>query len=137
MIACRKCGKEKNISDYSFRNKDKGIRHVQCKACIQEKIHQHYVNNREEYKTRVSEWVKNNKELRGKNFRNSYAKRKGYDQCECCSREELNEFLSKCPQGYHVDHIKTVRQKGKHCLKNIQYLPVSEHCRKSSYERYI
>lgn len=135
MIACSVCKQEKEITAYSYRNKPKGIRHVQCKECIKVNIHSHYINNKEVYLERVREWVDNNRSKRKSNFRNSYAKNKGYTPCDCCDPKEIDIFLSKCPEGYHVDHIKTIRQQGKHCLKNLRYLDIPTHCRKSRWER--
>lgn len=136
MIACSKCKQEKELTAYSYRNKSKGIRHVQCKECIKVEIHNHYINNKEAYLKRVREWVDNNRSKRKSNHRNSYAKNKGYERCDCCTTEEIKLFLSLCPVGCDVDHIKTRRQQGKHCLKNIRYLETSTHCRKSQWERY-
>jgi hypothetical protein len=135
MIACSKCKVLKGISSYSFRNKSTGVRHVQCKDCIRVNTQKHYVNNKEEYKSKVKNWVENNKEQRRRNAHNSYALNKGYPPCTCCLKEELDNFMANRPEGCHIDHIKTVKQGGKHCLTNLQYLSISEHCRKSRYER--
>ena len=135
-IACSKCKQVKALSAFSFRNKTKNIRHVQCKECIKVNIDKHYLNNKEAYKTNANIWVKNNIEKREGAVRNSYALLKGYIPCDCCEPKEIEEFLSKCPKGCHVDHIKNIRQQGKHCLKNIRYLDISTHCRKSQWERY-
>ncbi len=135
MIACRKCGQSKDISQFSLRSKAKNAYHTQCKACIAVLINKHYEKNKEEYKNRVTDWVKANQPRRRTNHRNSYALHKGYLPCDCCDKSEIDSFLADCPEGFHVDHILTVRKKGKHCLSNLQYLSISDHCRKSAYER--
>lgn len=96
----------------------------------------HYRENREEYKSRVKKWVENNKEQRKRNAHNSYALKKGYKRCECCELKDLNQFIENCPEDCEVDHIKTIRQQGEHCLKNLRYLTTSTHARKSQWERY-
>jgi len=136
LIKCSKCNHIKDETAFSFRHKIKNIRHRQCKVCLQVNIHNHYTENKKEYKNRVKEWVKSNKEKRAANMRNSYAKIKGYAPCTCCDKSEIDNFLANCPEGCDVDHVKTIRQNGKHCLKNIRYLETSTHCRKSQWERY-
>ena len=136
MWACSKCGKNKEETAFSYRDKAKEIRHVQCKSCIKINTSRHYDENKEEYKNRVKNWVKNNNTQKKRNARNSYAINKGYERCDCCKEEDINQFLENCPEGCEVDHIKNIRQQGKHCLKNIRYLTVSCHRRRSQWERY-
>ncbi len=48
---CTKClGKPQPMSQFSFRNKAKGIRAAMCKACIKQLTQQHYLNFTERYK---------------------------------------------------------------------------------------
>lgn len=135
-IACSKCKQLKALSAFSYRNKANNIRHVQCKDCIRINTKKHYVENKEQYKERAKSWVENNKDKRVSVYRNSYATLKGYRVCECCEPSEIRTFLAECPEGCEVDHIKTIRQQGKHCLKNMRYLEISTHARKSQWERY-
>ena len=49
--------------------------------------------------------------------------------------EEISEFYSKCPIGYHVDHIiplQNVNVSGLHVLDNLQYLTALENIQKSN-----
>lgn len=133
---CTNCNKRKDDSQYSFRNKKENLLHQQCKMCMKEKIQKHYYKNAEKYKKRIKKWAEDNPEKRAKNVRNSYAINKGYTRCKCCKIEDINTFLSECPVDCHVDHIQNVKQGGKHCLKNLRYLKISDHCRKSQWERY-
>lgn len=41
-----------------------------------------------------------------------------------------------CPDGYHVDHIVALANNGLHHQDNLQYLPISENCRKGKGDKY-
>ena len=41
-----------------------------------------------------------------------------------------------CPKGYHVDHIHALARGGLHHEDNLQYLPMSENCRKCADREY-
>jgi len=52
--------------------------------------------------------------------------------------EEITEFYSNCPKGYHVDHILPLQGKlvsGLHCIENLQYLTAEEN--KSKHNNYV
>ena len=44
---CSKCGIEKPIEEFAFRDKKKGTRRAECKACIRERQRKKYQENRE------------------------------------------------------------------------------------------
>lgn len=49
--------------------------------------------------------------------------------------EQIKQFYSACPKGYHVDHIIPLQHEnvsGLHVLDNLQYLPSSDNCRKGN-----
>jgi hypothetical protein len=48
----------------------------------------------------------------------------------------IQKIYEHCPNGYHVDHITALAIGGKHHQDNLQYLPASENCRKSSNRDY-
>jgi hypothetical protein len=45
-------------------------------------------------------------------------------------------IYENCPDGYHVDHIQALARGGLHHQDNLQYLPVSENCRKGADRSY-
>lgn len=56
--------------------------------------------------------------------------RRGAVPCTCCSYEQIIEFYMNRKKGMTVDHIIPCCKGGMHCLKNLQYLSVSENCKK-------
>lgn len=76
---CTCCGEEKNIENFSFKNKSKGIRHSRCKECTRKKDNEYYRNNKAR-----QENVKLNKEYiieRNKSFIEDYKK---HNKCKKC-----------------------------------------------------
>jgi len=66
-ICCR-CNEEKTIDDFLWRNKDKGIKHCQCRICYKQIRKKNYDTNKQYYldknkriKKRNTEWYKNYK----------------------------------------------------------------------------
>lgn len=51
-------------------------------------------------------------------------------------RSLIRLIYEKCPEGYHVDHIQSLAKGGAHHQDNLQYLPVSENCRKCADREY-
>lgn len=46
----------------------------------------------------------------------------------------IREIYIHCPTGYHVDHIVALASGGLHHQDNLQYLEISENCRKGKNE---
>lgn len=61
MKRCSKCKKEKVLNDFSFKIKNAGLRHRQCKKCTRLLIKNHYNKNRQYYLLKAG---KRNKILR-------------------------------------------------------------------------
>ena len=61
---CTKCNTEKPISQYSWRNKRKGLYKSQCKSCHAEYRRQHYLDNHEKYKKKARRWNDEHKDAR-------------------------------------------------------------------------
>ena len=49
MKKCTKCKKEKQINEFSFKNKLVNIRHSQCKDCTRLLVKNHYLKNKQYY----------------------------------------------------------------------------------------
>lgn len=52
------CGQVKQIDEYHWKSKRKGIRQARCKACMSEYGHEHYLANTDAYKTRANTRLK-------------------------------------------------------------------------------
>lgn len=48
----------------------------------------------------------------------------------------IQKIYENCPDGYHVDHIVALASGGQHHQDNLQYLPISENCRKGKRDSY-
>jgi hypothetical protein len=48
----------------------------------------------------------------------------------------IQKIYENCPEGYHVDHKTALASNGKHHQNNLQYLPISENCRKGKSTQY-
>ena len=48
----------------------------------------------------------------------------------------IRKIYENCPEGYHVDHKVALASGGMHHQDNLQYLPISENCRKGKRDLY-
>ncbi|PIY79148.1 MAG: hypothetical protein COY81_04515 [Candidatus Pacebacteria bacterium CG_4_10_14_0_8_um_filter_43_12] len=55
-MLCNKCHKEKELSEFSFRDKQHGVRHKMCKVCHKSYRKQHYLINKEKYIKKALRW---------------------------------------------------------------------------------
>jgi hypothetical protein len=54
MLTCRICKKEKNESEFYWKNKSKGKKQLECKDCTKVMVSNHYANNKEYYGTKTN-----------------------------------------------------------------------------------
>ena len=93
MKTCTKCGMEKSLSEFSFKNKAKGRLSPVCKECHKEYNRGHYKDNPEAYKERAN----NNKQTL-RSIINLYKKE---NNCLLCK-----ESCACCLDFHHVDGSK-------------------------------
>lgn len=55
---CSKCGDEKSVNEFNWRNKQAKKRHPACKDCTREAIRQHYDDNKKYYKDKAKPYRK-------------------------------------------------------------------------------
>ena len=53
---CSKCEIEKDIWEFAFRNKPKGIRRTECKVCQRKIVKEHYKKNKEVYLSKSKQY---------------------------------------------------------------------------------
>ena len=84
-------------------------------------------------KGRVSE---KHKKARNKANVYAYRARKYNAIVETSDLKLITKIYENCPDGYHVDHIKSLVTGGLHHQDNLQYLEVSENCKKGKDREY-
>ncbi|HVV38681.1 MAG TPA: hypothetical protein VHC63_18885 [Acidimicrobiales bacterium] len=53
MKRCSRCGEEKPLTEFSWKDKEKGWRKSHCKACVRMKSRAHYASNKTSYAARI------------------------------------------------------------------------------------
>jgi hypothetical protein len=111
---CKYCEEVLYVEDFSANNASKDGLNTYCKVCYKNstrKYQREYQKRRRALKTgRIPSWA---------------------------NIEKIKEIYSKCPEGYHVDHIVPLQGKnvsGLHVENNLQYLPAVENLKK--YNKY-
>jgi hypothetical protein len=66
----------------------------------------------------------------------SYRARKYNAIVETSDLQLIKKIYENCPDGYHVDHIQALAAGGLHHQDNLQYLEISENCRKGKGSNY-
>jgi hypothetical protein len=84
-------------------------------------------------KGRVSE---KHKKARNKANVYAYRARKYNAITESSDLSLIKVIYENCPDGYHVDHIQALASGGLHHQNNLQYLEISENCRKGKNKKY-
>lgn len=78
------------------------------------------------------------KHKRARNKANVYAyrARKYGAVVESSDMKLIRRIYENCPDGYHVDHIIALAAGGLHHQDNLQYLTISENCRKGKKDSF-
>lgn len=84
-MLCNKCKKEKSVSDFSFKNKDKGIRKKICKNCHTAYRRQHYLQNKDKYLLKAHSWNTKQKEI----LAEFLFKKLSQSQCVDCGEKDI------------------------------------------------
>ena len=66
----------------------------------------------------------------------AYRARKYNAIVESSDLQLIRTIYENCPEGYHVDHIQALANGGLHHQDNLQYLEISENCRKGKNRNY-
>lgn len=64
---CKFCKEEKNIEDFHFKSKAKGIRKHQCKSCCKLYRHEYYIKNKEKIYEQTESYRKANPQIYNEN----------------------------------------------------------------------
>ena len=94
---CSKCKTIKDIDDFSYRNKVKGIREKRCKVCKDEYRKIHYENNKEIYKKRAKDYTTKIRAVNSKKMCD-YLRR---HPCVDCTESDIRVL--------HFDHVRGVK----------------------------
>ena len=103
---CTECGKDKEISEFSFLNKRKGTYCAKCKECRRKEGKQYHQNNKKRILEKQRQYYENNKECILEKHKQHYENNK-----EC--------ILEKHKQYYNnnKEHIKQYRETNKEHIK--------------------
>ncbi len=109
---CNKCGEDKVVEDFFFRNKAKNYRSSYCKKCFQVINNAYKATRKEEIKViKKREYRKNKEKYLNRNLLDKYGitrldfLRMRADQNECCYICGIH--YTKRPKGLLVDHNHT------------------------------
>lgn len=149
---CFGCNEEKDSSKYSLK---RGKPMAQCKVCEAARNKLYRENNKEKtaarnakywehYKT-TEVWREGNRkkckkyQLANLDWYRNYMALRRANQLHAtptwANLEKINEIYSKCPSGFHVDHIIPLKNPsvcGLHVEANLQYLTAQENMSKSN-----
>lgn len=127
MKLCSCCKDIISLDNFS-PDKSKGW-HTMCKPCLYNYGSNRYFENKEQHREWNNNWRKNNpaavKAIGAKRrARTKEATTKDADL------ELIKKIYSKCPDGYHVDHIIPLSKGGLHHEDNLCYLKVADNLHK-------
>lgn len=142
---CPTCGVTKEILCFGLSLSTKDNLNWQCKECVRGAGMKRRRSGNAQYVAYLS---KRRVKVVWEKLHTS--DRRLLDEKRACpswaDKDEIKDYISACPKGYHTDHIIPLRGSnfrnsfgqfrvevcGLHILSNLQYLPVEEHMRKGS-----
>lgn len=96
---CYICNRIQNITEFAFRDKEKGIRQNKCRSCQSNYSKINYINNKDKYIKNNNEWKLNNKEKKYSSHKQSlYNQLKSLSKCEICG-----ESYGPALHFHHID----------------------------------
>lgn len=108
-MKCIECLIEKDISEFNFRNKSKGIRYKFCRDCSKKKWNNQYSKNKEYY---LNKQKKIRKRLRGDNSQKIWDYLKSHPCIKC---GETNPILLE------FDHLRDKKYNVSHMIKDYSW----------------
>lgn len=127
---CHKCCTIRPFEDF---HKDSGRAQEiasQCKYCVSDRQKGQY---KRYFDSHQKSYEKNAGKIKERHINQKYTRSLRVPAWS--ETKEIQEFYSKCPEGYHVDHIIPLQGKtvsGLHVLSNLQYLPAKENLAKGN-----
>ena len=97
---CTKCGKDKKLEEFEFRDKKNGVYRAECRECGRQLKKQHREKNKEHYKEKRKQYYENNKEqikIRQKHYGRQY-------------RENNKEKISKYKKQWYENNPEYNKQ---------------------------
>jgi hypothetical protein len=84
-MRCNKCHREKELSDFSYKNQEKGVRKKICKQCHSLYRRQHYLQNKEKYIAKALKWNKEQGKILSQFLFNTLSQ----SQCVDCGEKDI------------------------------------------------
>ena len=105
---CTKCLKYKEVTEFSYRDKEKGTRHSHCKACVAAHHKEYYASNRNRRITRIRE--------RGRNHIREMRKYVydvlGRSHCIDCNEEDIRVLVFDHVRGSKIAGVLDMARRG-------------------------
>jgi len=134
---CRRCGINKNVSEFKYNKSLKDNLHSYCRECTRKINRAYYSKNKIKENTRTAAYKKLNKGV----VNNYVNKRRNlckniiltpFEKKELLNVYKLCAFLNRNGIIYHVDHIIPISKGGWHHPNNLQILFAKDNLKKSN-----